>query len=87
MKIISEKKSAKVVLSNKDVVEIFVSDENYPKMEIKCLGNTLHIEEDVDVFHDRLEEEKAIEAMNKYLKKREKKEKSSKKAKEIKKSS
>ncbi len=87
MKIINENKKTKVVLSNKEVVEVYVSNENHTKMVIKCMGSTLHIEEDVDVFHDRIEEEKAIIAMNKYLKKREKQEKSPKKAKEIKKSS
>ena len=72
MKIVNEKKKTSIVLDNKEVLEVTCLNGNHTKITIKCLGNTLHIEEentkDLEVEN---EEKKAIKAMKKYLKKHE----------------
>lgn len=86
MKIVSENKRTKVELKNKDEVEISTYDGKV-KMHVKCLGKTLHVEDSFETIEDKTEEENAIKAMNKYLKKKKSNKEKSKKAKEIKKSS
>ncbi len=69
MKIIEEKQKVSITLANKEEVSIS-SEEGHIEVAIKCLGNTLHIEERTkDGLLVEGEEEKAIKAMKNYLKK------------------
>ncbi len=69
MKIIKEKDKTQFVLENKDVVEITSLYKKHIKLTIKCLGNTLHIEENLMNLENLGEEEKAIQVMKNYLEK------------------
>ncbi len=72
MKITEGKKKTNVVLQDKEEISITALDGNI-KVIVKCLNNTLHIDEktkeDLPVED---EEEKAIQAMKDYLKKQKK---------------
>lgn len=63
MKIIDENKKTSIVMDNNEVLEVTTFNENRTKVTIKCLGNTLHLEENTIT-----EEEIAIKAMEDYLK-------------------
>lgn len=67
MKIINEKKKTNIVMENKETLEVTTLNGNHIKLTIKCLGGTLHLEENTIT-----EEEKAIKTMEEYLKKEEK---------------
>lgn len=70
MKIVNENKKTSIVLEDRDILEVTTLNENHTKVIIKCLGSTLHLEEDnVKKLEEQKEEEKAIKAMEEYLKK------------------
>lgn len=72
MKIVEEKKKTSITLANKEQISISTTD-GHIKITIKCLGNTLHIEEKTkDGLLVEDEEAKAIKAMKNYLKKQRK---------------
>lgn len=72
MKIVNDKNQVKAILNNCDVLVITAVGGNCTQLIVKCVGNTLHIEENMEVMNDKLEEEKAIKAIDKFLKKRQK---------------
>lgn len=63
MKIINENQRTNIVLDNHDVLEVTTLNGNNIKITIKCLGGKLFLEENIVT-----EEEKAIKAMQEYLK-------------------
>lgn len=70
MKIVNENKKTSIVLEDRDILEVTTLNENHTKVIIKCLGGTLHLEEEnVKKIEEQKEEEKAIKAMEEYLKK------------------
>lgn len=69
MKIVNESKKTSIVLEDKDILEVTTLNANHTKITIKCLGGTLHLEEENGkILEEQKEEEKAIKAMKEYLK-------------------
>ena len=69
MKIVNESKKTSIVLEDKDILEVTILNENHTKITIKCLGSTLHLEEEnIKILEEQKEEKKAIKAMKEYLK-------------------
>ncbi len=71
MKIVTQKNKTSIVLEHKEIVEV-KSQDGKMKVKIKCLGNTLHLDENTNDYDLKVEEEKAIKAMEKYIKKQKK---------------
>lgn len=69
MRFIQEDKK-KIILEDKDVIEIETLSSNRSKMIVTCLSGILHIEENIETINERTEEENAIKTMQKYLKNR-----------------
>lgn len=68
MKIVNENKKTSIVLEDDDTLEVTTLNGNHTKITIRCLGGTLHLEEEnVKVLEEQMEEEKAIKAMKDYL--------------------
>lgn len=70
MKIVNKKRKISIVLEEKEILEVVALNNSNTKVTIKCLGGTLHIEEkNLKEFDIKTEEEKAIEALDNYLRK------------------
>lgn len=68
MKIVNENKKTSVVLEDDDTLEVTTLNGNHTKITIRCLGGTLHLEEEnINTLEVQNEEEKAITAMQEYL--------------------
>lgn len=68
MKVIKDTKKTSILLENNDIVEISSLLKKHIKITIKCLGDTLHLEENMEELECVNEEEKAIQAMKEYIK-------------------